>query len=369
MSLAGFWSYVHKDDAAEGGRIAQLARDIVDQFEMITGDEVELFLDRDSLEWGAHWQSRIDDALSGVAFFVPILTPRYFSSSSCRSELNSFARSAADLGVRELLLPILYVDVPGADADSPDDELIELARSFQWSDFRQTSLLDRHEGAYRRAVRDLALRLASANREAERSPVARAAATRVAEQDTEAGFLDVLASFEEALPELTTITFAVAAEVETIGEVVTEAGNQLSSLTTGNSFARRLLVTRNLATTLASPAHAIGELGDQFATKLHDMDLGVRLIIDRAPREPEGSAQFCEFFAQIRSLAASADEGLGSLAQMGEQAGTLESSAREIRPVIREMRRGITSLAEGRGVMAEWVALIDASELECPEHA
>jgi hypothetical protein len=30
----GFWSYVHKDDQAEKGRIEQLARDLVDQYEM-----------------------------------------------------------------------------------------------------------------------------------------------------------------------------------------------------------------------------------------------------------------------------------------------------------------------------------------------
>ena len=43
----GFWSYVHADDQAEGERISRLARDVADQFEMLTGEPLALFLDRD----------------------------------------------------------------------------------------------------------------------------------------------------------------------------------------------------------------------------------------------------------------------------------------------------------------------------------
>ena len=48
----GFWSYVHKDDDAELGRIRQLARDTSNQFEMLTGEALEFFFDRDTLQWG-----------------------------------------------------------------------------------------------------------------------------------------------------------------------------------------------------------------------------------------------------------------------------------------------------------------------------
>ena len=33
----GFWSCVHADDEAEGGRIVRLARDVAAQFRMMTG--------------------------------------------------------------------------------------------------------------------------------------------------------------------------------------------------------------------------------------------------------------------------------------------------------------------------------------------
>ncbi len=76
MAVAkGFWSYVHADDNAEGGRVTQLAMDLVAQYEMLTGESIELFLDRDDLQWGSDWRASVDGSLSTTAFFIPVLTP------------------------------------------------------------------------------------------------------------------------------------------------------------------------------------------------------------------------------------------------------------------------------------------------------
>src|SRR6266496_3910684 len=92
VNARAFWSYAHRDDEAENGRIAGLARDVVAQYEMITGEMIELFLDTDSLEWGDEWRPKVDASLSSVAFFIPVLTPRYFQSVECRRELNFLTR-------------------------------------------------------------------------------------------------------------------------------------------------------------------------------------------------------------------------------------------------------------------------------------
>ena len=63
--LQGFWSYVHADDAAEGERVSGLARDVSDQYELMTGEKVRLFLDRDAIEWGDQWR-RSGALLPGV---------------------------------------------------------------------------------------------------------------------------------------------------------------------------------------------------------------------------------------------------------------------------------------------------------------
>ncbi|PPL14953.1 toll/interleukin-1 receptor domain-containing protein [Microterricola pindariensis] len=369
MTLNGFWSYVHADDEAEGGRIAQLARDIVSQFEMMTGETVELFLDRDSLEWGARWQDRIEGALATVAFFVPVLTPRYFASVACRNELNSFARTATDLGVRELLLPLLYAEVPGADADEPDDELVALARSFQWVDWRDHRFANRDDGVYRRAVYSLAERLAAANRDAEMPGTAQTALD-LADREGEEGLLEVMATFEDAVPHIAEVTGAINEEIVKIGEITQIMGGRMNAPGPGtNTFAFRLRITRELAAELKAPADRVGELGEEFARTLHDMDRGVRVIVMRAPQEPEHRKEFLSFFGNIRGLADAAETGLGALMQMGESAAHLEDMSREIRPVIREMRRGLTLVAEGREVIRQWTALIDSTEMPDVEPA
>ena len=43
-------------------------------------------------------------------FFIPILTPSYFTSEACREELEKFLRAEADRGRNDLVLPIYYIE-------------------------------------------------------------------------------------------------------------------------------------------------------------------------------------------------------------------------------------------------------------------
>ena len=65
-NLQGFWSYVHADDETEGGRISCLARDVVSQVEMLTGEPLGLFLDKDAIKWGEEWRDKIDANLKAA---------------------------------------------------------------------------------------------------------------------------------------------------------------------------------------------------------------------------------------------------------------------------------------------------------------
>jgi hypothetical protein len=125
-NATGFWSYVHRDDDAEGGRITRIATDLTAQYETITGESIQIFCDRSNIEWGDEWRTVADSALASIVFFIPVLTPRYFQSEECRREFNSFARRASQLGVRELVMPILYVAFPALAADPPLDDLMGL---------------------------------------------------------------------------------------------------------------------------------------------------------------------------------------------------------------------------------------------------
>ena len=374
-SSQGFWSYVHADDQAEGGRISRLARDVADQFEMLTGEALELFLDKDAVKWGEAWRDKVDTSLASVAFVISVLTPRYFQSPECRRELQFFARQSTRLGMRELVLPLLYVDIPSIHDDEPKDDLISLVKTFQWVDWRDLRFADPAAEGYRRGVAQLAARLVEANRQIEketRTEIAMHTDEALAStSDDSPGFIDQVASAEEAMPRLVMTLESIAGEIEQVGELMQQATTEIKQgdKQAKGFAARRVLVARKVARQLFEPAERVWALGNDYVSQLHDIDQGIRVIIERAPEEveqnPDSKVTVCTFFDAVRGMSIAAHGGLESAQQMIDAFSPLEKMSRDLRPVLRRLRQGLTTMVEAREVSDEWVQLIDNSGIEC----
>lgn len=372
MSIArGFWSYVHKDDDAQGGRIAQLARDVVAQYEMITGESIELFLDRDKLEWGDDWRGKVDESLATVAFFIPVLTPRYFQSVECRRELNHFVRRAKSLGLEGLIMPLMYVDVPGFRQDPPSDDAIALIKPFQWEDWTRLRYVSSDAEEYRMAVGRMAERLAAATAIADQTNIAEAALALVDEDsDDSPGELDLMGQAERVMPEWSETIALIGKEIEDIGVLMQEATGDINAANANpKGFAARLTVLRQTAAKLKRPAENIKTFGEQFTKQLNDVDQGMTVIIKKIGIEADAGAaekaSACEFFALIRGMADSSEAGLGALKQMIEAIQPIESMSRDLRPPLKTLRQGLTAMYEGREVINSWVDLIDQTGIDC----
>jgi hypothetical protein len=154
----GFWSYAHEDDKLDGGNILQLSRLIMEEYNLLSGEPLKLFVDQNDIVWGQQWRERIDSSLTETTFFIPIITPRYFRRPECRREMLEFAAKAKMLGVEELLLPILYIEVSDLSPDNPDEAMALVART-EYVDWHTNRLLDPSSREYRFAVNILAQRL------------------------------------------------------------------------------------------------------------------------------------------------------------------------------------------------------------------
>lgn len=376
--LQGFWSYVHKDDEAEGGRISRLARDVADQFELLTGEPLTLFLDKDAIEWGDNWRDKIDQSLASIAFFIPVVTPRYFRSSECRRELHYFAKRATDLGIKDLVLPLLYVDFPALHEDPSKDDLIVLTRTFHWEKWQTLRLAEPESAEYRTGVAGLATRLVEANRQVESASLRGAAtpglqasaSSPISEPPESPGTLDLLATGEEALPKWGETLNAIGEQITLIGKMMTEATGEIQrSEKVAKGFGARLLIARKLANQLTEPVEKIGALGNEYTSLMHDVDAGIRLLIERAPIEiaekPENKEAFCSLFAAIQTMSASAIEGLSSVQHMIDVLAPVEKLSRDLRPTLRRLRDGLVVLLEGQEVVTEWVRLIEQSNVNC----
>jgi cobaltochelatase CobT len=82
-----FMSYVHADD--KYGRLTEFRQYLSDEVRMQIGEEFPIFQDRD-IQWGQNWQERIEESLDEASFLIPIITPGFFNSPYCRSELEQF---------------------------------------------------------------------------------------------------------------------------------------------------------------------------------------------------------------------------------------------------------------------------------------
>ena len=64
----------------------------------------------DGIAWGERWKSKTKISADDATFLIPIITPSYFKSEECRSELEQFVQREKDIGFSELILPLYYIE-------------------------------------------------------------------------------------------------------------------------------------------------------------------------------------------------------------------------------------------------------------------
>lgn len=105
-----FMSYAHRDDRDE--YLTHLRQRLSGEVSVQTGEDFEIFQDRDGISWGQNWKRRIEGSLDEVTFLIAIITPSFFNSPHCRGELRRFIDREKKLDRDDLVLPIYYVDTP-----------------------------------------------------------------------------------------------------------------------------------------------------------------------------------------------------------------------------------------------------------------
>lgn len=198
-AAVGFWSYTHEDDELDDGSILRLSRLIMEEYNLLSGEPLKVFVDRNEIAWGEEWRKRVDSSLAEATFFIPIITPRYFTRPECRRELLEFAAKAEIIGAKDLLLPILYVSVSDLSTESPDEAVSLIART-QYVDWRSNRLLEPRSGEYKVAVNALAQRLLEIARYVADVQLKRELKSDP-EDDGADGIIDIVARIEVLLPD------------------------------------------------------------------------------------------------------------------------------------------------------------------------
>ena len=124
---------------------------------MQTGRAFHIFQDRNDISWGEQWEERIESALRGVTFLIPIVTPSYFQSPACRSEFNTFLMREKELGEERLILPIYYVECDEMDSNVETvDEIATVLKARNWADWRSSRFKELTSPELREKISSLA---------------------------------------------------------------------------------------------------------------------------------------------------------------------------------------------------------------------
>lgn len=134
-----FMSYVRFDDEHENGRLTEFCKRLGGEVRVQTGEQFDIFQDRQDIAWGQQWKNRIGECLDASTFLIPIITPSFFRSDPCRDELERFLAREADLGRNDLILPLYYVNCPilNDECKRNGDRLARLISDRNYFDWRE----------------------------------------------------------------------------------------------------------------------------------------------------------------------------------------------------------------------------------------
>jgi len=108
---AAFMSYAHEDDD-RFSRLTQFREDLSAEVQRQIGEEFPIFQDRKDILWGQNGKVQIKESLDEVIFLIPIITPSFFKSPCCCRELQRFLEREKELGRKDLVLSVYYIDCP-----------------------------------------------------------------------------------------------------------------------------------------------------------------------------------------------------------------------------------------------------------------
>ena len=290
-------------------------------------------------------------------------------SQECRKELRAFSERAVARGVKGIILPLYYIAVPALENGSldPPDEMIETINRFQRKDWRDLRFKERHSEGYRRAVADIACRLAAASREIENEAAERtdkSAATGGEEAEDSPGTIDQLATFEDALPMWTETMNGITGDMKTIGDVLDAAGEKVTKRPDSRGvFAYRQAVARQLAHDLRGPVGGVQEKSRRITAYVHSVDEGLRVLLGVAllnagELDPDARESLIGLCGAVQELATT----LASHKRAAEETvvpglAQLEGLSRDLRPVARQLANGVQTMVEAGETTQEWSVL------------
>ena len=363
-----FLSYVHADDENDTGRILALAQDVSEEFEALTGEAFSIVSDRELLKWGAGWRQEIATAIAVSRFLVCIVSPRFFGSTECRSELEHFVSVAKEFGRSDLVLPILYIETDDLNENSPD-AVRALVASLQYVDWRNLRFEDRESGKYRKGVNGLASeirdRLTSLPDSGEETVLADSKpSTKPSSHNNESnkrpddsdalGLLDVLAAGESDIELLSGAVDGFASLIAKFGALVSNSSEQINPQLSGKGGAAQLVhQMAQLGKTLEPLAEEFDEAQREFRRIVDASDPVVVALLELSLIEAD-TAQVRKLAQSVIVMQRESSEAFVLVDVLIAKMRKFESFSKSLRVPLLKIRRAVESFRDVESIFHDW---------------
>jgi hypothetical protein len=355
-----FFSYKRDDNAELYEVVDRIRRDLSGLYAAHTGKTLRIFLDRESIGWGADWQQRIREAVESATAFIPIITMRYFTSPACSEELLLFFNNAKQLGVTELLLPIVIAGASNI-RDTDEREEVRIIASRNYANLQEPWLAGYGSSEWRRAIFKLVTDLDDALTSAEEALASR----EQSPDDTSGGAgadpdppsdpaseVDAL-ELQGRIEELSALLQRTMRSLEKFSTITTKS---LSGDFPSLSRNQQMAVLARLAKQIGPVSQALGQQGQALKMATASIDVDLRALmqavesIDSTTFAPSALFGDLAGLSELDGVVASMDE----LLSMMKVAALMSVS---LRKALRPATDGIQAIRTATMIVRGWSGL------------
>lgn len=355
LPIRCFLSYAKADDE-EYEFILPLKKTLEHLCFSDSGRRLEVFVDREAIGWGENWRDKIADSLHNAMVFIPVISLQYFDRPACRTELQAFHAAAKQLGVTDLILPLVVFGRNQITSTS-NDSLMRTVEELQHLDIQDAVLSGPRSREWRTTMLDVARKLITAVEHAEKV-IQDHDSTSVSPADTgdgDLGLYELDARIAAATPELARHLEALGQNLNAVAGIVGPHTQRMQ----GASPEVIRGVAADVARDIEETALNIQRAGADLETVISSVDADIRryfaLVMDFGSDEMKASmrgevASLADQFAQFRGVQAVMSDFIA-------QIQPVEVLSAPLRRSLRPLRTGVNSVQVALSTMESWTQL------------
>ncbi|NTV96110.1 MAG: hypothetical protein HGA75_11960 [Thiobacillus sp.] len=188
-------------------------------------------------------------------------------------------------------------------------------------------------------------------------------------EDDAPGFLELLADMESGILSLVQTMQAAITITEDIGEVYSEATNNVRHADArGGGAAARLAIADQTAKKLDVQAERLEVVSGEYAQTVDRIEPGIKYVLTRLAEDAEELAALPNFPLQIDALSQGAAQSIDGALVMRSNALDMGKASRSLRHVGQRLAPSFKRFADTSSRIASWCTLLDGIQKPTSEH-